>query len=55
MKYFTNLKIEKVLSKYFVISEEEKKKLKIKNVKRFITEKVTKLKLSLKLKKCQKL
>ena len=40
MKFFTESKIEKVLSKYFVISEEEKKETDNKNVMRFITEKV---------------
>lgn len=41
---FTESKIDKVLSKYFVISEEEKKDTEVKNIKRFITEKVTKVK-----------
>jgi len=41
---FSESKIEKVLSKYFVISEEEKKDIESKDVKRFITEKVTKVK-----------
>ena len=41
---FTESKIDKVLSKYFVISEEEKKDTDDKNVMRFITEKVNKAK-----------
>ena len=41
---FTESKIDKVLSKYFVISEEEKKETDDKNVIRFITEKVNKAK-----------
>ena len=41
---FTESKIDKVLSKYFVISEEEKKETNDKNVMRFITEKVNKAK-----------
>ena len=41
---FTESKIDKVLSKYFVISEEEKKEADDKNVMRFITEKVNKAK-----------
>ena len=41
---FTESKIDKVLSKYFVISEEEKKETDDKNVMRFITEKVNKAK-----------
>jgi hypothetical protein len=41
---FAESKVDKVLSKYFVISEEEKKETDSKNVKRFITEKVQKVK-----------
>ena len=41
---FTESKIDKVLSKYFVISEEEEKETKTKNVRKFITEKVNKVK-----------
>jgi hypothetical protein len=41
---FTESKVDKVLSKYFVISEEEKKETEDKNVMRFITEKVNKVK-----------
>ncbi len=41
---FTESKIDKVLSKYFVISEDEKKDTEVKDIKRFITEKVTKVK-----------
>ena len=41
---FTESKIDKVLSKYFVISEEEKKETDDKNVMGFITEKVNKAK-----------
>ena len=41
---FAESKIDKVLSKYFVISEEEKKETDDKNVMRFITEKVNKAK-----------
>ena len=41
---FSESKIDKVLSKYFVISEEEKKNIDDKNVMRFITEKVNKAK-----------
>ena len=47
---FTESKIEKVLSKYFVISEEEKKETDDKNVMRFITEKVNKVKVKSELK-----
>ena len=47
---FTESKIEKVLSKYFVISEEEKKETDDKNVMRFITEKVNKAKVKSELK-----
>ena len=50
MKVFTESKIEKVLSKYFVISEEEKKETDDKNVMRFITEKVNKVKVKSELK-----
>jgi hypothetical protein len=39
---FTESKVDKVLSKYFVITEEEKKETESKNVKNFITEKVQK-------------
>ena len=42
---FTESKVDKVLSKYFVISEEEKKETESKNVKKFITEKVQKTKI----------
>ena len=42
---FTESKVDKVLSKYFVISEEEKKETEDKNVMRFITEKVNKVKI----------
>ena len=41
---FTESKVDKVLSKYFVITEEEKKETNSKNVKKFITEKVQKSK-----------
>lgn len=41
---FAESKVDKVLSKYFVISEEEKKNTESKNVKKFITEKVQKSK-----------
>jgi len=41
---FAESKVDKVLSKYFVISEEEEKETKTKNVKKFITEKVNKVK-----------
>lgn len=41
---FGESKIDKVLSKYFIISEEEEKETKTKNVKKFITEKVNKVK-----------
>lgn len=41
---FTESKIDKVISKYFVISEEEKKETESKNIKKFITEKVNKAK-----------
>ena len=47
---FTESKIDKVLSKYFVISEEEKKDTDNKNVMRFITEKVNKAKVKSELK-----
>ena len=47
---FTESKIDKVLSKYFVISEEEKKETDDKNVMRFITEKVNKAKVKSELK-----
>ena len=36
--------MDKVLSKYFVITEEEKKETESKNIKKFITEKVQKAK-----------
>jgi hypothetical protein len=39
---FAESKVDKVLSKYFVITEEEKKETESKNVKKFITEKVQK-------------
>ena len=41
---FSESKVDEVLSKYFVISEEEKKETESKNVKKFITEKVQKVK-----------
>jgi hypothetical protein len=41
---FSESKVDKVISKYFVISEEEKKETDNKNVMRFITEKVHKVK-----------
>lgn len=41
---FTESKVDKVLSKYFVITEDEKKETESKNVKKFITEKVKKSK-----------
>jgi len=41
---FAESKVDKVLSKYFIISEEEKKETENKNVMRFITEKVQKVK-----------
>ena len=41
---FAESKVDKVLSKYFVISEEEKKETENKSVMRFITEKVQKVK-----------
>ena len=41
---FAESKVDKVLSKYFVITEEEKKNTESKNVKKFITEKVQKSK-----------
>lgn len=41
---FAESKVDKVLSKYFVITEEEKKNTELKNVKKFITEKVQKSK-----------
>lgn len=47
---FTESKIDKVLSKYFVISEEEKKETDDKNVMRFITEKVNKAKVKFEVK-----
>jgi len=47
---FTESKIDKVLSKYFIISEEEKKDTDNKNVMRFITEKVNKVKVKSELK-----
>ena len=47
---FGESKIDKVLSKYFVISEDEKKDTDDKNVMRFITEKVNKAKVKSELK-----
>ena len=47
---FSESKVEKVLSKYFVISEEEKKSTEVSDVKRFITEKVNKAKVKSELK-----
>jgi len=41
---FAESKVDKVLSKYFVVTEEEKKEADSKNVKKFITEKVQKVK-----------
>jgi len=41
---FAESKVDKVLSKYFVVTEEEKKESDSKNVKKFITEKVQKVK-----------
>lgn len=41
---FSESKVDKVLSKYFVVTEEEKKETESKNVKKFITEKVQKSK-----------
>ena len=41
---FVESKVDKVLSKYFVVTEEEKKETDSKNVKKFITEKVQKVK-----------
>lgn len=41
---FTESKVDKVLSKYFVITEEEKKETNSKNVNKFITEKIQKSK-----------
>jgi len=43
-KVFAESKVDKVLSKYFVITEEEKKETESKNIKKFITEKVQKAK-----------
>ena len=43
---FTESKIDKVVSKYFVISEEEKKETEHKSVMKFITEKVNKSKVN---------
>ena len=47
---FSESKVERVLSKYFVISEEEKKSTEDSEVKRFITEKVNKVKVKSELK-----
>ena len=47
---FTESKVDKVLSKYFVITEEEKKETESKNVKNFITEKVQKAKVKAEIK-----
>ncbi len=47
---FSESKVERVLSKYFVISEEEKKNTEDSEVKRFITEKVNKVKVKSELK-----
>lgn len=41
---FAESKVDKVLSKYFVITEDEKKETELKTVKKFITEKVQKSK-----------
>ena len=41
---FSESKVDKLLSKYFVVSEEEVKETKSKNVRKFITEKVQKVK-----------
>jgi hypothetical protein len=51
---FAESKVDKVLSKYFVISEEEKKKNDNKNVMRFITEKVQKVKVKNEIKEMSK-
>lgn len=48
---FAESKVDKVLSKYFVITEEEKKNTESKNVKKFITEKVQKVKVKNEIKK----
>lgn len=47
---FTESKIDKVLSKYFVISEEEKKETETKNVMKFINEKVNNVKVKTEIK-----
>lgn len=47
---FAESKIDKVLSKYFVITEEEQKETDSKNVKKFITEKVQKAKIKTEIK-----
>lgn len=41
---FEETKVDKLLSKYFVITEEEKKENESKNIKRFLTEKIQKSK-----------
>jgi hypothetical protein len=51
---FAESKVDKVLSKYFVISEEEKKENVNKNVMRFITEKVQKVKVKNEIKEMSK-
>ena len=47
---FAESKVDKVLSKYFVITEEEKKNTESKNVKKFITEKVQKARIKTEIK-----
>jgi len=47
---FAESKVDKVLSKYFVITEEEQKETESKNVKKFITEKVQKAKVKTEIK-----
>jgi len=47
---FAESKVDKVLSKYFVITEEEKKETNTKKVKNFITEKVQKAKVKTEIK-----
>jgi hypothetical protein len=51
---FSESKVDKVISKYFVISEEEKKETDNKNVMRFITEKVHKVKVKNEIKEMSK-
>ena len=47
---FTESKVDKVLSKYFVISEEEKKETETKSVMTFINEKVNNVKVKTEIK-----